>query len=152
MEPEDIRKNYNSNFTDEKYQHFLKSVNDELPTPVGLRLAELPLFLSDGFRDRLVNAGSHIIDFILRPDFKHLTAKAIPDKWRCANENTHPHIITIDFGLSKDTDGQIVPKLIGLQLIFLITGPSTLMDLIKLDISIYLKKSSLDLIVLMKLY
>jgi hypothetical protein len=73
------------------------------------------LFLSDDFRDRLINAGDHIIDFILRPDFKQLTEKAIPDKWRCANENTHPHMILIDFGIWKDTDGQIVPKLIELQ-------------------------------------
>jgi hypothetical protein len=115
MEPEDIRKSYNSNFTNEKYQNFLKSVNDELPTPIGFRLAESPLFLSDDFRDRLINAGSHIIDFILRPDFKQLTEKTIPDKWRCANENTHPHIITMDFGIWKDTDGKIVPRLIELQ-------------------------------------
>jgi len=116
MEPEDIRKSYNSSFANEKYQNFLKSINDELPTPVGFRLAESPLFFSDDFRDRLINAGRrHIVHFILRPDFKQLTEKAIPDKCRCANENTHPHSITMDFGIWKDTDGQIVLKLIEIQ-------------------------------------
>ncbi|CAF1539344.1 unnamed protein product, partial [Adineta steineri] len=80
MEVEDIRKNYMLNFTDEKYQKFLKDINDELPTPVGFRLAESPLFVKDEFRDILIAAGDHIINFILRSDFKQITEQAIPDK------------------------------------------------------------------------
>ncbi|CAF1446533.1 unnamed protein product [Adineta steineri] len=115
MEVEDIRKNYMLNFTDEKYQKFLKDINDELPTPVGFRLAESPLFVKDEFRDILIAAGDHIINFILRSDFKQITEQAIPDKWRCPNENTHPHIITMDFGIWKDENENLVPRLIELQ-------------------------------------
>jgi hypothetical protein len=77
-------------------------------------IAESPLFLNNDLRDRLINAGNHIIDFILRPDFKQITEKAIPDKWRCANENDHPHIVTIDFAICKDANDNYVPKLIEL--------------------------------------
>jgi glutathionylspermidine synthase len=73
------------------------------------------VFLSDDFRDKLVAAGNDIIETILQPDFKQLTERAIPDKWRVANENDHSHFIALDFGICKDENGNIVPKLIEMQ-------------------------------------
>jgi hypothetical protein len=109
------RKTFNQNFTIQKYQAFLNRLNDGLHSPVQFRVAETPVFLTADFRDRLIIAGDNIIDTILQPGFKELTERAIPDKWRVANENDHPHFIALDFGICKDTDGQIVPKLIELQ-------------------------------------
>jgi hypothetical protein len=71
--------------------------------------------LTADFRDKLIAAGDNIIDTILQPGFKELTERAIPAKWRVANENDHPHFIALDFGICKDASGQIVPKLIELQ-------------------------------------
>ena len=115
MEPPEIREHFNKVFTQEKYQNVLKTLNDQLPSPIPLRIAESPLFLSRDLCNRLVKAGSDIWDFILHPDFKKITEKAIPDKWRCANEADHPHIVTIDFAIGKDEDGHFIPKLIELQ-------------------------------------
>jgi hypothetical protein len=109
------RKTYNDNFTEEKYQHFLKSLNKGLHNPVAFRVAETPVFLTEDFRDKLISAGNDIIDTICQPDFKQLTERAIPAKWQVANENDHPHFIALDFGVCKDEDGNIVPKLIELQ-------------------------------------
>jgi hypothetical protein len=114
MEPS-ARKTFNQNFSDQKYQAFLARLNQGLHNPVSFRVAETPIFLDAAFRDRLITAGNNIINTILQPDFKQLTERAIPDKWRVANENGHPHFIALDFGICKDTDGQIVPKLIELQ-------------------------------------
>src|ERR1700743_184664 len=44
-----------------------------------------------------------------------MTERAIPENWRVANENNHPHFIALDFGVCSDDDGNIVPKLIELQ-------------------------------------
>ena len=109
------RKAYNENFTAEKYAQFLDSINANLPNRIAFRVAETPVFLTNDFRDRLVSAGNEIINTILQPDFKQLTERAIPDKWRVANENDHPHFIALDFGVCKDENGDIVPKLIELQ-------------------------------------
>jgi len=114
MDPS-ARKTYNSNFTIEKYQHFLQFLHDGLKTPIAFRIAETPVFLTDDFRDKLLEAGENIINVILQPDFKQLTERAIPEKWRVANENDHPHFIALDFGVCKDEHGNIVPKLIELQ-------------------------------------
>jgi hypothetical protein len=114
MEPS-ARKAFNHNFTDEKYQRFLKRLTDFSKAKIEFRVAETPVFLTNDFRDRLIKAGDDIIRTILRPDFKELTERAIPEKWRVANENDHPHMIALDFGVCKDTQGNIVPKLIELQ-------------------------------------
>ncbi|MBK0378069.1 hypothetical protein [Mucilaginibacter segetis] len=110
-----IRKTFNKNFTEEKYGDLILSLNADLKKPIEFRVAETPVFLTDDFRDRLIEAGDNIIQAILKPDFKSLTERAIPDQWRVANENDHPHFIALDFGVCKDTDGNIVPKLIELQ-------------------------------------
>jgi hypothetical protein len=109
------RKTYNANFTEEKYGRFLADLNKNLRNEIAFRVAETPVFLTEDFRDKLISAGNDIVGTILQPNFKQLTERAIPDKWRVANENGHPHFIALDFGVCKDENGNIVPKLIELQ-------------------------------------
>ncbi len=109
------RKIFNEHFSGEKYADFLNTLNQGLSKPVQFRVAESPVFLTDDFRDKLLAAGKDIVDVILQPDFKTLTERAIPEKWNVANENDHPHFIALDFGVCKDSEGHIVPKLIELQ-------------------------------------
>lgn len=110
-----IRKTFNQNFSEEKYNQFLNCLNEGLGEPVPFRVAETPVFLTADFRDKLITAGDDIVDTIQRTDFKEITERAIPDFWRVANENDHPHFIALDFGICKDEQGNIVPKLIELQ-------------------------------------
>jgi hypothetical protein len=109
------RKTFNENFTDEKYADFLVDLNTGLKNPVEFRIAETPVFLTDDFRDKLLQAGADIVDTILKPGFKELSERAIPEKWRVANETGHSHFIALDFGVCKDSTGNIVPKLIEMQ-------------------------------------
>ena len=109
------RKTFNENFTEEKYQKLLAELNAGLDEPIAFRVAETPVFLTDDFRNKLLAAGADIIDVILQPDFKQLTERAIPERWRVPNENDHPHFIALDFGVCSDENGNIVPKLIELQ-------------------------------------
>jgi hypothetical protein len=110
-----IRSAYNENFTEEKYAEFLLSLNDGLKTPIEFRIAETPVFLTNDFRDKLLQAGEEIVATILKPGFKELTERAIPEQWRVAKENDHSHFIALDFGVCKDAAGNIVPKLIEMQ-------------------------------------
>ena len=105
------RKTYNANFTEEKYQNFLSDLNEGLKEPIAFRVAETPVFLTDDFRDKLITAGNDIIKTILQPNFKQLTERAIPEKWRVANETGHSHFIALDFGVCRDEDGELTPKL-----------------------------------------
>jgi len=114
MDPS-ARKNFNAHFTPEKYERLLSDLNKGLQSPIAFRVAETPIFLTTDFRDKLITAGNDIIDTILQPNFKQLTERAIPDKWRVANENDHSHFIALDFAVCRDEAGTFVPKLIELQ-------------------------------------
>ncbi|MET3978530.1 hypothetical protein ABIB62_001099 [Mucilaginibacter sp. UYP25] len=109
------REIFNQNFTEEKYADFLVDLNAGLKKPIEFRIAETPVFLTDDFRDKLLQAGEEIVATILNPHFKEQSERAIPDKWRVANENDHSHFIALDFGVCKDEAGNIVPKLIEMQ-------------------------------------
>jgi hypothetical protein len=114
MEPS-ARQTFNANFSTDKYAQFLNELNAGQPKETAFRVAETPIFLTADFRDRLIQAGDDILQTILQPNFKELTERAIPTKWRVPNENGHPHCIALDFGICKDEAGNIVPKLIELQ-------------------------------------
>lgn len=114
MEPS-ARNAFNANFSKEKYEQFLQQLNAGQPREVAFRVAETPIFLTDDFRDRLIQAGNDIVQTILQPGFKELTQRAIPPQWNVANETDKPHFIALDFGVCKNETGNIVPKLIELQ-------------------------------------
>ena len=109
------RQSFNQNFTEEKYQQLLKKLNEATLVTIDFRVAETPVFLTEDFRNKLIAAGDDIIQTTLQPNFKQLTERAIPDKWRVDNETDHPHFIALDFGVCKDAHGNTVPKLIELQ-------------------------------------
>lgn len=110
-----VRKAFNKEFSAEKYQHFLTCLHQGLKDEVAFRVAETPVFISTDLKDKLVQAGEEIMQTILGPGFKELTDRAIPKKWKVANETGHPHFIAFDFAVCKDETGELIPKLIELQ-------------------------------------
>lgn len=114
MEPS-ARKTFNAQFSEQKYQQFLDAMNSGVPSLVPFRVAETPVFLSDNFRDKVLEACEEIVEAIVQPEFKVLTERAIPDKWRVAGDEKHPHFLAFDFGVCMDDDGELMPQLIELQ-------------------------------------
>nr|WP_199075065.1 hypothetical protein [Pedobacter sp. ASV19] len=108
------RKQFNSNFTHQKYSLFLQNLTKDL-LPISFRVAETPVFIPPELKEKLISAGEEIINLIRRPDFKNLTSKSIPDQWKVPGEEKHPHFLTFDFGICKDQNGELTPKLIEMQ-------------------------------------
>ncbi len=52
MIPE-LRKKFNTEFTQEKYEAFLNDLNTSLKYPVDFRVSETPLFLSDDLEKQI---------------------------------------------------------------------------------------------------
>lgn len=110
-----IREAFNAAFTEEAYQQLLADINQGLEKIIGFRIAETPVFVDEAFRQKLIAAGNDLVKTIQRPDFKKLTESAIPEVWRAAHENDHPHFLTFDFAVCRGADGELTPKLIELQ-------------------------------------
>jgi hypothetical protein len=114
MVPE-IRKKYNAVFTEEKFKSFLNDMNGEFNYTIPFRIAESPVFIPKQFKKKIDEACNEIISFLLRDDFRKISAKAIPANLNVPNESTHTLFLAIDFGICKDEKGEINPQLIELQ-------------------------------------
>lgn len=110
-----LRKTFNQNFTDQKYQSFLGELNRKYPGAIDFRIAETPVFVDKEFSKKMMDACESIIDVIKAPDFISLTDKAIPPAERVANENAHPEILVFDFGVCINDQHQLEPQLIEMQ-------------------------------------
>jgi hypothetical protein len=112
----DIRHHYNANFSEEKYQAFLKDINASFNYEVKFKIAETPVFLPNSLKLKLVEACEDIMTVINKPNFKELTNGAFFDATTIVpNEDEHAKFIQLDFGICKDENGNLVPKLIELQ-------------------------------------
>ncbi|MGN6163549.1 MAG: hypothetical protein ACTHOF_03330 [Flavisolibacter sp.] len=110
-----IRKQYNSQFTKEKYEAYINDLNNVYPGQLDFRVAETPVFISKGFIQKALSACDHIVDIINTSQYQQQSEKAIPVKLRVPNEDAHPHCIAFDFGICQHQMGELEPQLIEMQ-------------------------------------
>jgi hypothetical protein len=110
-----LREAYNAHFTNEKYQAFLKDLDDHYPSVIDFRIAETPVFVDKSFAQKMTDACEHIIDLVLDPSFKELTQQAIPAGEFVPGDEKYPHMICFDFGVCKNQHGELEPQLIEMQ-------------------------------------
>ena len=114
MVPE-LRSQFNANFTEEKYNQFLKDLNSKHPGNITFRVAETPVFIPKDFIQKMLDTCESIVDIIVSPGFKKLTDRAIPKKDNVPNENEHTDFIAFDFGICENEKGELEPQLIEMQ-------------------------------------
>src|SRR5512147_3288217 len=94
-----IRKEFNANFTKEKYETFLNELNAVHADSIEFRVAETPVFVSKDFTRKMIDACESIVDVITDPKFKELIKNAVPKHLQVPGENDHSHFIAFDFGI-----------------------------------------------------
>ena len=114
MIPE-LRKKYNSEFTREMYESFIKDLNTSFRYPVDFRVSETPLFLSDSLKNKLLIACDELCKQVTSPDFKIKMKDAVPSHLNIPGETDHPELFVFDFAICKSDTGEFFPKLIELQ-------------------------------------
>ncbi len=110
-----IRSKFNEAFSDRRYQHLLATLNKPHPGTIAFRVAETPVFLPLLLAERVVDACEHIVDTLLRLDFKQLTDGAIPSHLRVPKEEGPCEVICLDFAVCLDANGDPMPQLIEIQ-------------------------------------
>jgi len=110
-----LRKKYNELFSREKYELFVHDLANIYPGQLDFRVAETPVFVSKEFTDKILSACEHIIDIITQADYLKQSENAIPDNLRVPNEDAHPHCIAFDFGVCRNSKGELEPQLIEMQ-------------------------------------
>lgn len=112
---QDLRKVFNENYTEEKYDAFIKDVENLKPGSLEFRNAETPLFIPADFKNKMLDACEEIIDVITAPNFKVLTERSIPAKLSVPGEDAHTQFLVFDYGICRNSAGELEPQLIEMQ-------------------------------------
>ncbi|MGB8830977.1 MAG: hypothetical protein WCC95_02410, partial [Candidatus Sulfotelmatobacter sp.] len=98
------------------YQAFLQRIEGACGTRVQFRLCETPCFFRKPLLDRMADAGKELIrQLVDSPEYRRKSDSSIPDEFRVPNEPAHPMFVQVDFGLVRDAQGELQPKLVELQ-------------------------------------
>ena len=111
-----LRQDFNSRFRPETYRLFLRNLDACVRSHVSFRVAETPIFLPKELLDKMASIGAELTYRLVDDqDYLAASSKAIPEAYRAADETPHPHFMTVDFGLVRDPDGKLSPRLVELQ-------------------------------------
>ena len=111
-----LRRQFNGGFTPDKYQVFLRRIEDACGTHVQFRLSETPCFFPQSLLDRMAADGTELIrQLVESAEYRARSNASIPGEFCVPNEPEHPMFIQVDFGLVRDGAGELQPKLVELQ-------------------------------------
>src|SRR5579859_323026 len=111
-----LRQQFNASFTQEKYQTFLKRLDDACGTHVQFRLSETPCFFPKELLSRMATDGEALIrQLVDNPTYHAKSDEAVPAEFKVPNEAPHPMFVQVDFGLVRDASSDLHPKLVELQ-------------------------------------
>ncbi len=114
MIPE-LRKKFNSEFTQEKYDALVMDLSTSFKYPVDFRISETPLFLAEDLKKKLLKACDELCKQVTNPNFKTKMKDAIPTHLNIPGETDHPELFVFDFAICRNESGEYYPKLIELQ-------------------------------------
>jgi len=111
-----LREEFNRNYTAQKYRQFLQSLDDACGTHPGFPVSETPCFVPRSLLDRMAQDGRELVlQLINSPEYRRLSDVTIPPQYNVPNEAPLPMFVQVDFGLVRNADGELEPKLVELQ-------------------------------------
>ncbi|HEX2642377.1 MAG TPA: hypothetical protein VHU81_05265, partial [Thermoanaerobaculia bacterium] len=114
MVPE-LRRAFNSRFTEETYRAKVQSLEAEAGHPIDFRICETPVFLDEALTRDLVQAVEEIVDVVISPAYLEESDRAVPARLAVPGDEKHTVFLQIDFALVEGEDGRYLPQLIELQ-------------------------------------
>ncbi|MEX2272176.1 MAG: hypothetical protein WD690_11920 [Vicinamibacterales bacterium] len=115
MIPE-LRRAFNERFTAEGYARFLDDVARRTGVPIEFRISETPCFFPAALMSELAETGRTLIrQLVGNREYMRASDRTIPPEFNAPGESEHPLFVQVDFGLTRDSNGRIAPKLVELQ-------------------------------------
>ena len=120
------RQRFNREYTDERYDAFMRAVEARVGMHVPFTLCETPCFLPASLVDRLVvEAQAMLAQLFANRDYLHAADAVVPPALRLGSGETRPTCVQVDFGLVRGANGfegrlvelQAFPSLYGLQMV-----------------------------------
>jgi hypothetical protein len=111
-----LREAFNRNFQPETYQQLLKNLEAAAGTPIAFRVSETPCFLPKALLDQMVEYGQDLVlQLVNNPEYHRASEVTVPPQYNVASESPRPMFLQVDFGLVRNANGELEPKLVELQ-------------------------------------
>lgn len=111
-----LRRAFNERFTAEGYRRFLDDVARRVGVPIAFRMSETPCFFPASLMHALAETGRALVHQLVdNPEYMRASDATIPPAFNAPGEGQHPLFVQVDFGLTRDSAGNITPKLVELQ-------------------------------------
>ena len=107
----ELRRDFNARYNPEKYQRFLRALDEICGTHIKFRNCETPVFLPRTLFEKMDTYGRELIGQLMTPDYLNQSEETVPAEYRVPNEDSHPLFIQVDFGLTASFE----PKLVEMQ-------------------------------------
>lgn len=111
----EIRHQFNQEFTEDKYRHFLHLLQDGHPDLIAFKTAETPVFISKEIKDQLLEACADIWEMLSNDELKIRLRSAVPLSHFVPAIEYDCEMFSFDFGICADGNGGVIPQLIELQ-------------------------------------
>jgi hypothetical protein len=111
-----LRAAFNSQYKPEKYAELLRRLEERCGAPIQFRISETACFLPETLVGRMAESGKELIrQLVESPEYLRRSEESIPAEFRAPGESAHPMFVQVDFGLVRDRQGMLQPKLVELQ-------------------------------------
>jgi hypothetical protein len=112
----ELRQAFNRDYRPERYQLLLEDCARRARAPLEFRISETPCFFPRSLMQKIVDTGAELTHQLLGDAaFLKASAEAVPERFRVPHCPAHPHFMTADFGLVRENDGSLAPRLVELQ-------------------------------------
>jgi len=110
-----LRAAFNQAWTEDQFRDLTRRLEAVTGAPLGFPISETPCFFSHSLMASLASTGIDLVNQILGDTEAMAAAEAIvPERYR-GNAEALPTFLQVDFGLVRNADGTIEPKLVELQ-------------------------------------
>jgi hypothetical protein len=110
------RERFNREFTEARYQSFIKKVESRCGTEIHFRLSETPCFFPASLMQRLVDASKALLHQLLDdPAYVAAANNEVPPPFRLAHAEQRPTFVCVDWGLVTSASGATEGRLVELQ-------------------------------------
>jgi hypothetical protein len=110
------RHRFNREYTDERYDAFVRAVEARVGLHCPFTLSETPCFFPASLVDRLVvEAQAMLSQLFANRDYLHAADAVVPPSLRLGSGEVRPTCVQVDFGLVRGADGSIEGRLVELQ-------------------------------------
>ena len=110
-----LRSAFNASWSEGQYQNFLEHLRVRIGVPIEFPVAETPCFLPRPLIAELARVGEDLIRQSMTGEAGRAAELVVPEQFRGPGAGPTPVFLQVDFGLVREGDGALSPRLVELQ-------------------------------------